>query len=79
MLDYGRFRERTLFDISPRGQSMLKMKCVAEQVLKNWLETISTNLEIYSLDVEVIMEAELNELKHFCIIRFKGFKRKAID
>ena len=57
-----------------RGQSMLKMKCVAELILGNWLEILSTYMEIYNLDVEVIM-VELNELKHFCIIPFKGSKQ----
>ena len=33
-----------------------------------------TYLENYSLDVEVIIEAELSELNHFCIIYFKGSK-----
>ena len=52
----------------PRGHSTLMRKYVAEQILGNCLETFSTYLEIYSLDVEVIMEVELNVLKHFCII-----------
>ena len=60
----------------PRGQSTLMRKYVAEQILGNCLETFSTYLEIYSLDVEVIMEVELNELKHFCIIPFEGSKEK---
>ena len=47
-------------------------KYVAEQILGNCLETFSTYLEIYSLDVEVIMKVELNELKQFCIIPVKG-------
>ena len=49
------------------------MKCAAQQVLRNWLEIFSTYLEIYTLDVEIIMKAELTELNPFCI------KRKAID
>ena len=53
-------------------------KCVAEQILGNWLETISTYLEIYSLDVEVIMEVELNEQKQFCIIPVKGSREKEL-
>ena len=40
----------------PRGQSTLMRKYVAEQILGNCLETFSTYLEIYSSDVEVIME-----------------------
>ena len=40
----------------PRGQSMLMMKCVAEQILGNWLEILSTCIEIYSLEVEILME-----------------------
>ena len=60
----------------PRGQSMLMMKCVAKQSLGNWLEIFSTHLEIYFLDIEVFMEAELNEPKQFCIIPFKGSKEK---
>ena len=60
----------------PRSQSSLMRKCVAEQILGNWLVTFSTDLEIYTLDVEVIMEVELNEQKHFCIIPFEGSKEK---
>ena len=59
-----------------RNHSILMRKCVAEQILGNWLETFSTYLESYSLDVEVIMEVELHELKHFCIIPFEGSKEK---
>ena len=60
----------------PCGQSTLMRKFVAEQILGNRLETFSTYLEIYSLDVEVIMEVELNVLKQFCIIPFEGSKEK---
>ena len=60
----------------PCGQSTLMRKYVAEQILGNCLETFSTYLEIYSLDVEVIMEVELNVLKQFCIIPFEGSKEK---
>ena len=60
----------------PRGQSTLMRKYVAEQILGNCLETFSTYLEIYSLDVEVIMEVELIELKQFCIIPVKGSREK---
>ena len=56
----------------PRGQSTLMRNYVAEQILGNCLETFSTYLEIYSLDVEVIMKVEINELKQFCIIPVKG-------
>ena len=45
-----------------RGQSTLMRKYVAEQILGNCLETFSTYLEIYSLDVEVIMEVGEMEL-----------------
>ena len=62
----------------PRSQSTLMRKCVAEQILGNWLEIISTYLEIYSLDVEVILEAELNEQKLFCIIPFKRSREKLL-
>ena len=60
----------------PRGQSSLMRKCVAEQTLGNCLETFSTYLEIYSLDDEVIMEVELNDLKQICIIPFDGSKER---
>ena len=61
-----------------RGQSTLIRKYVTEQILGNCLETFSTYLEIYSLDVEVIMEVELNELKQFCIIPVKGSREKEV-
>ena len=60
----------------PRSQSALMRKYVAEQILGNCLETFSTYLEIYSLDVEVILEVELNELKQICIMPFEGSKEK---
>ena len=60
----------------PRGQSTLMRNNAAEQILGNCLETFSTYLEIYSLDVEVIMEVELNVLKQFCIIPFEGSEEK---
>ena len=60
----------------PRSHSTLMRKYVAEQILGNCLETLSTYLEIYSLDVEVVMEVELNELKQFCIIPFDGSKER---
>ena len=64
----------------PRGQSMLMMKCVAEHILAAWLEIFSIYMEIFFLDVEVIIEAELNEIKHLCIIPFKDSKgRQSIE
>ena len=62
----------------PRGQSTLMRKYVAEQILGNCLETFLTYLEIYSLDVEVIMEVELNVLKQLCIIPVKGSRKKEL-
>ena len=62
----------------PRGQSTLMRKYVAEQILGNCMETFSTHLEIFSLDVEVIMEVELNVLKQFCIIPVKGSREKEL-
>ena len=62
----------------PRGQSTLMRKYVAEQNLGSCLETFSTHLEIFSLDVEVIMEVELNVLKQFCIIPVKGSREKEL-
>ena len=53
-------------------------KYVAEQILGNCMETFSTLLEIFSLDVEVIMEVELNVLKQFCIIPVKGSREKEL-
>ena len=60
----------------PRGQSTLMRKYVTEQILGNCLETFSTYLEIFSLDVEVILEVGLNELKLNCIMLFGGSKGK---
>ena len=62
----------------PRSHSTLMRKCVAEQILANWLKTFLTYLEIYSLDVEVIMEVELNELKHFGSVLFEGSQEKQL-
>ena len=62
----------------PRGQSTLMRKYVAEHILGNCMETFSTHLEIFSLDVEVIMEVELNVLKQFCIIPVKGSREKEL-
>ena len=59
-------------------QSTLMMKWVAQQVLRKWPEIFSTFLEIYSLDVEVIMGAEINELKHLRNVTFKGAKEKQL-
>ena len=62
----------------PRGQSILMRKYVAEQILGNCLETFSTYLEIYTLELEVIMEVELNELKHFGNVLFEGSQEKQL-
>ena len=62
----------------PCGQSTLMRKYVAEQILANCMETFSTHLEIFSLDVEVIMEVELNVLKQFCIIPVKSLREKEL-
>ena len=62
----------------PRGQSTLMTNCVAEQILGKWLGIVSTNLNIYSLDIEAIMEVELNDLKNFCIIPFESSKEKKL-
>ena len=62
----------------PRVHSTLMRKYVAEQILGNCMETFSTHLEIFSLDVEVIMEVELNVLKQFCIIPVKGSREKEL-
>ena len=34
------------------------MKYVPKQILENWLKTFLTYLEIYTLDIEVIMEVK---------------------
>ena len=57
-----------------RSQSTWMRKCVTENILANWLEIFLTYLEIYSLDVEVIMEVEQIELKHFGKVLFEGSK-----
>ena len=62
----------------PCGESTLMRKYVAEQILGNCMETFSTHLEIFSLDVEVIMEVDLNVLKQFCIIPVKGSREKEL-
>ena len=62
----------------PRGQLTSMRKCVAEPILGNWLEIISTYVEIYSLDDEVIMRAEINELNHFRIGPCEGSKGKQL-
>ena len=59
-------------------QSILMRKCVAEQILGKSLEISSTNLEIYSLDVEVILEGEVIEPKQFCIIPLKRSREKQL-
>ena len=53
-----------VFTCLPHGQSILMTNRAAEQILGK-LEIISIYLETYSLDVKVIMEAELNEPNHF--------------
>ena len=58
----------------PCGQSILMMKYVPKQILENRPKSFWTFLETYSLDVEVIMEVEQNELKHFGKILFEGSK-----
>ena len=72
----GRLQKEFCLTCLPRGQSTWMKKFEAEQVLGNWLQTILTYLEILSLDVEVIMEVELNELKNVCIIPFKASREK---
>ena len=62
----------------PRGQSTLMKNRLAEQSLGNWLEIFSTYLEIHSLDLEAIMEAELNGPKQFCTMHFKGSQEKQL-
>ena len=62
----------------PRSQSTLMTKCAAKQILGNWLEIFLNFLEIYSFDVEFIMEVDLNEQKHSCIIPFEGSKEKQL-
>ena len=62
----------------PRCQSMLMMKCVAEQILGNWLEIFLIYIEIYFLDIEVIMEAELSEFKHVRNVTCKFSKEKQL-
>ena len=62
----------------PLSQSTLSRTCVAEQILRSLLEIFSTYLEICSLDVEVIMEVELNELKNVCIIPFKCSRKNQL-
>ena len=67
----GRSENELCLTCLPRGQSTLMRKCVAEQILGNWLETILTKLEISCLDVEAIMEVELTESKHFGNVLFE--------
>ena len=51
---------------------------VAEQILANWLEIFSTYMEIHSLDVEVVLRAEINELKHLRSVLCRGPKEKQL-
>ena len=64
--------------MSPHGQSILMRKCVAEQILENWLKSFLTYLEIYSLDADANLKAELNELKQIYITDFKGSREKQL-
>ena len=59
-------------------ESTLMMRCVAEQILGNLLEILSTNRKTYSLDYEVVMEAELNELNLFRYVLFKSSKERQL-
>ena len=59
-----------------RSQSTLMRKCVTKKILANWLKIFLTYLEIYPLDVELVMEVELNEQKHFCIMPLKDQKKR---
>ena len=68
----------TVLAFLTRGQSTLMMTCVAKQPLRNWRKIFSTYPEIYTLDDEVIMEAELYELKHFYNVLFKSPKGKQL-
>ena len=55
------------------SQSTLMRKYVTEKILANRLEIFLPYLEIYSLDVELIMEVELIGQKHFvsCLLGSK--------
>ena len=72
--DYGKTRKRTCFDIFFRGQAVLMTNCVAQKLLGSWLEIFLIHLESYSMEFEVIMGADRNELKHFRTVLFKGSK-----
>ena len=75
----GRLENELSLAYLSRGQSILMMKCVAKQILGNWLEIFLTYLEICFLEIEVIMEAELTELNHFCVILFKSSKERQLN
>ena len=63
-------RERILFELSPPRSFNVEDGMCSTATIENWLEIFSTYMEIYSLDVAVNMEAELNELKHFRNVLF---------
>ena len=77
-LSMDRLKNELSLTYLPRGQSNLMRNNAAEQILGNCLETFSTYLEIYSLDVEVTIEVELNELKQFCINPVKGSREREL-
>ena len=53
------------------------VKCITANI-GTLARDISTYLETYFLDVEVKMQAELNELKHFCNILLKCSKERQL-
>ena len=63
-------REQILFELSPPRSVNVEDGMCSTATIENWLEIFWTYMEIYSLDVAVSMEAELNELKHFRIVLF---------
>ena len=63
--------ENKSFDIFRPGSVDVADELWSRGILRNWLETVSTYLEISSLDLEVIMEV-LNELKQFRYVPFQG-------
>ena len=60
--DSGKIRERTLFDMSPPWSVNIDGKMCSRANLGKLAED-NFDLPEYSLDVEVNIEAELNELK----------------
>ena len=76
----GRLENEFCLTCLPHGESVLLRKCLAEQTLGNWLKTFSTHLEIYSSDVDPIMEAKVKRLKHLGNVPFKGSREgKSIE